>query len=134
MMRYAREMWMVLVAVLMVVVVSGCESSSLKDDSPASIEQVKQQVAQGTVILVMGKHGCKSCQQMEPIIAETASATGVKLVKQFPDKNMADAFNIGSFPTIIVYSDGAECDRWVGYRSVGELTEMVERCKNKQSN
>lgn len=116
---------------------SGCESSSSSSDSanslnsrPApSVESVKGQISSGVVVLALEKHGCKSCQQMEPIINQAVSDTGVKLVRVFPDNALMGEFQVGSFPTIIVYNNGQECDRWIGYRSASEMVDMINRGK-----
>lgn len=117
-----------------VLLLAGCQSGGQGGAATASstdAAQVKQQIAKGVVLLCLEKKGCKSCEQMEPITEAAAKETGIRLVKVFPDNNLMGTFEVSSFPTMVLYNNGVECDRWIGYRSQSEVVDMINRCKAK---
>lgn len=63
---------------------------------------------------------CGPCRQLGPVIEELAGEVGgsAKVVKVNVDDspNASMKFGINSIPTVVVFKDGAETDRFVGIK------------------
>lgn len=75
---------------------------------------------------------CGPCKMLGPILEEVADETdALKIVKVDIDENMdlAQNFGIMSVPTLILFKDGEEFDRQIGFRPKEQLLEMIESLK-----
>ena len=76
---------------------------------------------------------CGPCKMMSPIVEQFDEEirSSVKVCKIDVDKNqdLAQAYRITSIPTLMLFKDGKVVDAQVGYRSLQNLHEMVEKQK-----
>ena len=75
---------------------------------------------------------CGPCKMLGPVLEEVADETdALKIVKVDIDQNMdlAQSFGIMSVPTLIMFKDGEEFDRQIGFRPKEQLLEMIENLK-----
>jgi len=74
---------------------------------------------------------CGPCRMMAPVIESAAAALDgkVKFAKVNTDQNVDHAMNFGvrAIPTMIVFSDGKEADRIVGFVPQAELLSKLRR-------
>ena len=70
---------------------------------------------------------CGPCMRQGPIV-EALAEEGYAVGKVDVDQNMALAqqFRVGSIPTLILFKDGAEAQRFVGLTSKEELKSALE--------
>ena len=73
---------------------------------------------------------CGPCKMVGPIVEELADdfAGKVKVCKLNVDENTktAQAYGVMSIPTLILFKNGKEVDRVVGFRTKADLAELLE--------
>ena len=97
------------------------------NDSNFESEVIKEE---GTVLVDFFATWCGPCRIMSPVIDEIADErTDVKVCKVDVDeaRDVAIQFGIMSIPTLIVFKDGEEKERVVGYRSKEDLMKLIEK-------
>ena len=75
--------------------------------------------ADGTVLVDFYADWCGPCKMVSPIvdeIAETQSGITVGKVNVDESSALAAKFNVVSIPTLIVFKDGQETARLIGYK------------------
>lgn len=74
---------------------------------------------------------CGPCKMIAPVVEEVAEEYDgkVQVAKVNVDENSAVAANysVSSIPTLIVFKDGNEAERIVGYRSKKELASILDK-------
>ena len=72
---------------------------------------------------------CGPCRMLSPIIEEVSQEVSdrVKVVKMNVDSNQETAANLGirSIPTLILFKDGEEADRIVGFIGKEQLLDKL---------
>ena len=71
---------------------------------------------------------CGPCKMVSPIIEEIANErTDIVVGKVNVDESprLAMKYNVNSIPTLIVFKDGAEINRIVGYRPKEDILAMI---------
>ena len=72
---------------------------------------------------------CGPCRMLSPIVDEVAEErTDVKVGKVNVDEQMelAMRFQVSSIPMLVVFKDGKDITKSVGYRPKSEIAAMVE--------
>lgn len=81
------------------------------------------------VLLAIGAPWCGPCIRMEPILQEVADAfvENVLVLKLNTDENPVVPRQLGvmSIPTAILFRNGTELDRFVGFTSADELKRCL---------
>jgi len=74
---------------------------------------------------------CGPCRMVAPIIDEIAAnyAGRVKVVKVDVDEapELAERFGIASIPTVMLFRDGQEANRWVGVQRRSVYTQALDQ-------
>jgi len=74
---------------------------------------------------------CGPCKMIAPVIEEIASEYEgkVKVAKVNVDdnKSIPTSYSVVSIPTLIVFKDGNEVDRVVGFRTKKELQALLDK-------
>ncbi len=74
---------------------------------------------------------CAPCRMIAPMVEEIARdyAGKVRVAKMNTDENQARAAALGiqGIPTLILFKDGAEADRVIGFVPKPMLTQMIEK-------
>lgn len=71
---------------------------------------------------------CGPCKMIAPIIQEIANERAditVGKVNVDNDAEIAIKYGVSSIPTLIVFKDGKETDRVVGFRQKGDILAML---------
>ena len=90
------------------------------------IEKVQKQ--KGYVLVDFWASWCGPCKMLAPILAEIAEEhTDIVVGKVNVDDEMelAQAFNIQSIPTMILFKDGKAIKQIVGYTSKENIEKMI---------
>jgi len=73
---------------------------------------------------------CGYCQRLSPIIDELAADMGskVKVVKVNVDENraLAQKYGVMSLPTMILFKDGDQVEKMMGYMPKPNITAKIE--------
>ncbi len=74
---------------------------------------------------------CGPCKMIAPVVEEVAEEYEgkVQVAKLNVDENgsVAANYSVVSIPTLIVFKDGSEAERIVGYRSKKELKAILDK-------
>lgn len=113
--------------ILLLVLVTGCddEQDDLVDTSQNSIEDIDDKASFDTAIesgvsaVFFHASWCTTCAAQRPAFeatAERSETTAGRFIEvEFEDNPaIVDAYAVGGFPTIVVFKDGAEADRFTG--------------------
>ena len=85
-------------------------------------------IANGTVLVDFYADWCGPCKMVSPIVDEIArerSDVTVGKVNVDEDGSLAVAYGIVSIPTLIVFRNGKESARLVGYRPKSAIEEAL---------
>lgn len=84
--------------------------------------------SKGIVLVDFYADWCGPCKMLSPIVDEISEERGDIVVgKVNIDENMeiAAAYNVMSIPTLIVYKDGKEYARSLGYKQKQDILAMI---------
>ena len=72
---------------------------------------------------------CGPCKMLSPLVEQLAEAHGDKVTvcKVDIDQQMAlaDQFGVESVPTLVLFKNGQEADRLIGFRPMPELVKFI---------
>ncbi len=72
---------------------------------------------------------CGPCKMLSPILEQVASEMGDRVVIAKVDidecMDLAQEYGIMSVPTMILFKDGAEVSRNIGFRGKPQIVEMI---------
>jgi len=85
--------------------------------------------AEKTVLVEFFGTWCMPCKMLSGILDKAAAefADKAKIVKLDIDKNseLAKQYSVMTVPTMIVFKNGEECERSVGFRQLKQIIDMV---------
>lgn len=85
----------------------------------------------GAVLVDFWAAWCGPCKMIAPVVEELAKEYNgkAKIGKLNVDENRQTAINYGvmSIPTILIFKNGAEAERIVGYKTKQELQGILEK-------
>ena len=72
---------------------------------------------------------CPPCKMLAPVLEEVASSRKYVVGKINIDENIeiAKKYNVESVPTLIVFKNGKEVDKEVGYMEKNQVIELLDR-------
>ncbi len=93
-------------------------------------ENFKELVSEGLVLVDFFATWCGPCKMLSPVLEEVANERpDVKVVKidvdQEPD--LAQAFNIMSIPTLLLFKDGQKVASAMGYMAKAKVLEFINQ-------
>jgi thioredoxin 1 len=97
-------------------------------DATFDAEVIKSDVP---VLVDFWAEWCQPCKMMAPVLDEVASdqAGKMKLAKLDVDSNqvISDRFRVQSIPTLVLFKNGEEVERAIGYMSKVQLMRRLEK-------
>jgi len=87
---------------------------------------------QGIAVVKFYGSWCGPCKMLASVIDEMDEFDNLKVVGLDVDNNMtlAKQFGVMSVPTLLIFKDGAEVDKIVGFRSKSQLEEIFSNYVN----
>ncbi len=81
---------------------------------------------QGIVIVDFFATWCGPCQMLSPILEDLS--TNYKVCKINVDENqeLAREHGIMSIPTVFIYKDGKQINKFIGYKTKEEIEKLIE--------
>lgn len=90
-----------------------------------SEEEFEKEIKEGNLIVDFSATWCGPCRMMEPILEELSSKIKIFKVDIDELEVLTRKLGIMSVPTMIIYKDGKEVKKVVGYHSLEEMESMI---------
>lgn len=94
----------------------------------------KSAISKGVVLVDFWAAWCMPCKMMAPVLNELADEIGTKakIAKLDVEANRAaaSAFSIRNIPTLILFKDGKEVNRFVGAKTKSFLASEINKVVN----
>ena len=91
----------------------------------------KETIGEGVKLVDFWAPWCGPCKMIAPVLEEVSTDLDGKadIVKLNVDENQATAaeFGVMSIPTLILFKDGEEVDKVVGFQPKEQLTALIEK-------
>ena len=91
-------------------------------------QNFENEISRGTMLVDFYADWCGPCKMIAPIIEEIAAERDdikVGKVNVDTDPQIAIKYNVQSIPTIIIFKNGIEASRIIGYRSKEDILAML---------
>lgn len=87
----------------------------------------KDEIKESKVLVDFNATWCGPCRMLKPILDEFSESTNVKVCSVDVDQNenLAREYNIYSIPCLILFENGVETKRNVGFISLDEIKNFV---------
>ncbi len=87
----------------------------------------KTEISQGITIVDFWAPWCKPCLIQAPIMDQIAKSSAAKVIKVNIDKaeSTVNGLGIETIPTVIIFKDGVEAERFVGLTEANEITAAI---------
>jgi len=105
-------------------------SLSAKEITQATDQTFASEIKEGYVLVDFWATWCPPCRALAPIFAELSQEFSgeVKFVKVDVDRagKTATQYGIRSIPTLILFKDGKQIEKWIGGRSKEDLRILIK--------
>ncbi len=102
----------------------------MKQKQPLNQRQLKNVIRSGVALIDFNAPWCAPCRVQKPILDHLANQYhGIVSIMELnvdEHRESAMAFGITSIPTLIIYKDGKEIERFVGLQSQDTLSKAIE--------
>ena len=90
-------------------------------------DNFKDEVLTGKVLVDFNATWCGPCRMLKPILEEYSETSPIKVCSIDVDQNeeLARKYNIYSIPCLILFENGVELKRNVGFVSLEDIKEFV---------
>lgn len=88
-------------------------------------EEDFKNIIQGNVLVDFYAEWCGPCQRLAPLL-DTLEEIDVLKVNVDEFQNLANSYGVMSIPTLILFKNGLEVRKEIGFRSLDELKEIIK--------
>ncbi len=81
---------------------------------------------EGIVIVDFFATWCGPCQMLGPILEELSTTYKVCKVNVDENQELAREYGIMSIPTVFIYKDGKQINKFIGYKTKEEIEKLIE--------
>lgn len=96
----------------------------------------KPQIKSGIVLVDFWAPWCGPCKMMTPVLNDVAETEGGKVtigkVNVDNQQQLAQKFNIRNIPTLVLFNNGKEVNRYMGVKTKKFLVKEVDRILSNQ--
>ena len=91
-------------------------------------ENFNEEISQGRVLVDFYADWCGPCKMMSPILDDFSKISDIEVKKINVDNNpeIAKKYGILSIPTLILFEDGKEIKKNIGYLTLDELQSIFK--------
>ena len=90
-----------------------------------SEEEFEKEITEGHLLVDFSATWCGPCRMMEPVLEELSSKIKVLKVDIDELEELTRKLGIMSVPTMIIYKDGKEVKKVIGYHSLDEMEQAI---------
>ena len=92
-------------------------------------ENFDKEIQEDIILVDFYASWCPPCKMLAPVLEEVASSRKYVVGKINIDENIeiAKKYNVDSVPTLIVFKNGKEVDKEVGYMEKNQVIELLDR-------
>lgn len=102
----------------------------MNQEKESNRQQFKEMIKQGVSLIDFNAPWCAPCRAQKPIINQLAEKYKgrVTVAELDIDENREEAMELGiaSIPTLIIYRESIEVERFVGLQDAGTLSLSIE--------
>lgn len=90
-------------------------------------EEFDESIKNGTVLVDFSAKWCGPCRMLEPVLENVSKSNNVVQIDVDASQELAVKYGIMSIPTLIVFKDGKEINKSLGYMSESEILKMLNK-------
>jgi thioredoxin 1 len=94
-------------------------------------QQLKNTIQTGVTLVDFNAPWCAPCRAQKPIVDQLAMLYNGKasIIEMNVDGNQESAMELGitSIPTLIIYKNGAEIERFIGLQNAEVLSDAIDK-------
>lgn len=90
-----------------------------------TVGELDELVKEGTWLVDFSAKWCGPCRMLEPVLESVSKSNNVIQIDVDESQELAMKYAVMSIPTLIVFKDGKEESKSLGYRSEEEILKML---------
>lgn len=90
-----------------------------------TLQELDENVKNGTWLVDFSATWCGPCRMLEPVLESVGKTNNVLKIDVDKAQELALKYGVMSIPTLIVFKDGKEISKSLGYRSEEEILKML---------
>lgn len=93
-------------------------------------KEFNDQIARGTTVVDFYATWCGPCKKLGPIIDKLSDEMDVSFVKvDTGASKLGNKYGVSSFPTVVIFKDGKEVNRFVGFKEEQSVRDFINQAK-----
>lgn len=89
-----------------------------------NFDEVKE--SKGKVLVDFYADWCGPCKMLMPVMEEISKDYDVYKVNVDENSDLAQQFGVMSIPTVMIFEDGQEANKFVGIKTKNEILELLK--------
>ncbi len=89
-----------------------------------NFDEVKE--SKGKVLVDFYADWCGPCKMLMPVMEEISKDYDVYKVNVDQNSDLAQQFGVMSIPTVMIFEDGQEANKFVGIKTKNEILELLK--------
>lgn len=80
----------------------------------------------GLVLADFNADWCGPCKMLKPVLEELSATKKIVSINVDDEDELAEKYEVSSIPCLVLFKDGKEIDRSIGFKSLEEIEGMFE--------